>query len=88
MVQALINYNLDYSASRELDYVQARKDEQGLWYTDRLTRTLRRETGKRPGVTLHTLSYRYTVVGMDRVGVDEQSSKGYEKEVGEANEAK
>ena len=44
------------------DYVWA--DEQGPWGTARLTRALRRETGKRLGVPLHTLDYRHTAVGI------------------------
>lgn len=51
------------------DYVWA--DEQGPWGTDRLTRALRREMGKRLGVELHTLDYRHTAVGIGRVVVGE-----------------
>jgi hypothetical protein len=67
------------------DYVWA--DEQGPWGTDRLTRALRRETGKRLGVELHTLDYRHTAVGIGRVVVGESFSKGYQDEVGEVEEA-
>ncbi|KAF1922768.1 uncharacterized protein M421DRAFT_10224, partial [Didymella exigua CBS 183.55] len=52
------------------DYVWA--DEQGPWGTDRLTRALRRETGKRLGVPLHTLDYWHAAVGeVDEAEVDE-----------------
>ena len=67
------------------DYVWA--DEQGPWGTDRLTRALRRETGKRLGVALHTLDYRHTAVGIGRVAVGESFSKGYQDEIGEVDEA-
>ena len=67
------------------DYVWA--DEQGPWGTDRLTRALKRETGKRLGVPLHTLDYRHAAVGIGRVVVGERFSKGYQDEVGEVDEA-
>ena len=67
------------------DYVWA--DEQGPWGTDRLTRALRRETGKRLGVELHTLDYRHTAIGIGRKVVGELFSKGYQDEVGEVEEA-
>ncbi|KAJ4329600.1 hypothetical protein N0V87_010726, partial [Didymella glomerata] len=67
------------------DYVWA--DAQGPWGTDRLTRALRRETGKRLGVPLHTLDYRHTAVGIGRVAVGERFSKGYQDEIGEVDEA-
>lgn len=67
------------------DYVWA--DEQGPWGTDRLTRVLKRETGKRLGVELHTLGYRHAAVGIGRVVVGESFSKGYQDEVGEMEEA-
>jgi superfamily II DNA helicase RecQ len=67
------------------DYVWA--DEQGPWGTDRLTRALRRETGKRLGVALHTLDYRHTAVGIGRVMIGESFSKGYQDEIGEVDEA-
>jgi hypothetical protein len=67
------------------DYVWA--DEQGPWGTDRLTRTLKRETGKRLGVELHTLDYRHSAVGIGRVVVGESFSKGYQDEVGEVDKA-
>ena len=67
------------------DYVWA--DEQGPWGTDRLTRALKRETGKRLGVPLHTLDYRHTAVGIGRVAVGERFSKGYQDEIGEVDEA-
>jgi hypothetical protein len=67
------------------DYVWG--DEQGPWKTDRLTRLLKRETGKRLGVELHTLDYRHTAVGIGREVVGESFSKGYQDEVGEVEEA-
>ena len=48
---------------------------------------LRRETGKRLRVELHTLDYRHTAVGIGRVTVGESFSKGYQDEVGEVEEA-
>jgi hypothetical protein len=42
------------------DYVW--HDAQGAWDTDRLTRVLKRETGKRLGVVLHTLDYQHSAV--------------------------
>ena len=67
------------------DYVWA--DQQGPWGTDRLTRAIKRETGKRLGVELHTLDYRHTAVGIGRVVVGESFSKGYQDDVGEIEEA-
>lgn len=51
------------------DYVW--HDAQGAWDTDRLTRVLKRETGKRLGVVLHALDYRHSAVGSSRVKVGE-----------------
>jgi superfamily II DNA helicase RecQ len=67
------------------DYVWS--NEQGAWNTDRLTKVLRRETGKRLGVELHTLDYRHTAVGIGRVMVGESFGKGYQDEIGEIDEA-
>ncbi|KAL1640737.1 hypothetical protein SLS61_010232, partial [Didymella pomorum] len=67
------------------DYVW--HDAQGAWDTGRLTRILRRETGRRLGVPLHTLDYRHAAVGIGRVYVGESFSKGYQDEVGEIEEA-
>ena len=67
------------------DYVW--HDGQGAWDTGRLTRILRRETGKRLGVPLHTLDYRHTAVGIGRVKVGESFSRGYQDDVGETEEA-
>lgn len=61
-------------------------DKQGPWETDRLTRALKRETGKRLGVTLHTQDYRHTAVSIGRVVVGESFSKGYQDEIGEVEE--
>ncbi|KAF2832757.1 hypothetical protein CC86DRAFT_267823, partial [Ophiobolus disseminans] len=54
---------------------------------DRLTKVLKRETGKRLGVELHTLGYRHTAVGIGRVKVGESFGRGYQDEVGEIDEA-
>jgi hypothetical protein len=67
------------------DYIWS--NEQGAWGTDRLTKVLRRETGKRLGVELSTLGYRHTAVGIGRVKVGESFGKGYQDEVGEIDEA-
>lgn len=67
------------------DYVW--HDAQGAWNTDRLTRVLKQETQKRLGVTLHTLDYRHTAVGIGRVYVGESFSKGYQDDIGEVDEA-
>jgi hypothetical protein len=67
------------------DYIWS--NEQGAWGTDRLTKVLRRETGKRLGVELSTLGYRHTAVGIGRVKVGESFGKGYQGEVGEIDEA-
>ncbi|KAL6164830.1 hypothetical protein ACJQWK_09550 [Exserohilum turcicum] len=68
LVVSVLNGGLD-------DYVWS--NEQGAWNTDRLTRVLKRETGKRLGVELHTLDYRHTAVGIGRVMVGESFGKGY-----------
>jgi superfamily II DNA helicase RecQ len=67
------------------DYVWS--DKHGAWNTDRLTRVIKRETGKRLGVSLHTLGYRHTAVGIGRVKVGESFSKGYQDEIGELDES-
>jgi hypothetical protein len=67
------------------DYVW--HDAQGAWDTGRLTRVLKRETGKRLGVMLHTLEYRHTAVGIGQVKVGELFSRGYQDDVGETEEA-
>ncbi|KAE8822471.1 hypothetical protein PTNB85_10357 [Pyrenophora teres f. teres] len=67
------------------DYVWSNKE--GAWDTDRLTRVLKRETGKRLGVALHTLDYRHTAVGIGRVKVGESFARGYQDEIGEIDEA-
>ncbi|KAL6161913.1 hypothetical protein ACJQWK_11994 [Exserohilum turcicum] len=78
LVVSVLNGGLD-------DYVWS--NEQGAWNTDRLTRVLKRETGKRLGVELHTLDYRHTAVGIGRVMVGESFGKGYQDEIGEIDEA-
>jgi superfamily II DNA helicase RecQ len=67
------------------DYVWSNK--QGAWGTDKLTRVIKRETGKRLGVELHTLGYRHTAVGIGRVKVGESFGAGYQDEIGEVDEA-
>jgi hypothetical protein len=62
-------------------------DAQGAWETDWLTRVLKRETGKRLRVPLHTLDYRHSAVGIGRVKVGEAFGRGYKDEVGEVEEA-
>jgi hypothetical protein len=49
---------------------------------------LKRETGKRLRVELHTLDYRHTAVSIRRVVVGDSFSKGYQDEIGEVEEAK
>jgi hypothetical protein len=48
---------------------------------------IKRKTGKRLGVSLHTQGYRYTAVGISRVKVGESFSRGYQDKVGEVDEA-
>ncbi|CAO2655088.1 Nn.00g101520.m01.CDS01, partial [Neocucurbitaria sp. VM-36] len=67
------------------DYVWG--NEQGAWDTGRLTRMLKRETGKRLGVVLHTHDYRHTAVGIGREKIGESFGRGYQDEVGEVEEA-
>jgi hypothetical protein len=55
---------------------------------DRLTRVIRRETGKRLGVELHTQGYCHAAVGIGRVKVRELFSRGYQDKVGEVDKAK
>ena len=62
-------------------------DEQGPWDTARLTRIIKRETGKRLGWSMTTLDYRHVAVGIGRVAVGESFGRGYEDEVGEVEEA-
>lgn len=67
------------------DYVWG--DDHGPWGTDRLTRVLKRESGKRLGLELGTLDYRHTAVGIGRVVIGESFGRGYQDEVGEMEEA-
>jgi hypothetical protein len=48
---------------------------------------IKRETGKRLGVSLYIQGYRYTAVGIGRVKVGESFGRGYQDEVGEVDEA-
>lgn len=66
------------------DYVWG--NEHGAWATDRLTKVLLRETGKRLGVPLHTLDYRHTAVGIGREKIGASFGRGYQDEVGEVEE--
>jgi hypothetical protein len=62
-------------------------DAQGAWETDRLTRVLKQETGKRLGVPLNRLDYQHSAVGIGRVKVGEAFGRGYKDEVGEVDKA-
>lgn len=66
------------------DYVWA--DEQGPWGTDRLTRILKQETGKRLGEALSTNKYRHTAVGIGREKVARSFAYGYQDEVDDDEE--
>ena len=67
------------------DYVWS--NEEGAWGTDKLTKVIKRETGKRLGVQLHTQGYRHAAVGIGRVKVGESFGRGYQDEIGEVDEA-
>lgn len=67
------------------DYIWA--DESGPWETERLTRVMSRESELRLGNRLTTQDYRHAAVGIGREFVGESFSKGYQDEVGEAEEA-
>jgi hypothetical protein len=67
------------------DYVWS--NENSPWETDRLTRLLKRETGQRVRVPLHTLDYRHAAVGIGREKVGKGFSKGYDDDIGEVEEA-
>jgi hypothetical protein len=67
------------------DYVWS--NENSPWETDRLTRLLKRETGQRVRVPLHTLDYRHAAVGIGRKKVGKGFSKGYDDDIGEVEEA-
>jgi hypothetical protein len=67
------------------DYVWS--NENSPWETDRLTRVLKRETGQRVRVPLHTLDYRHAAVGIGREKVGKGFSKGYDDDIGEVEEA-
>jgi hypothetical protein len=62
-------------------------DEHGPWDTARLTRIIKRETGKRLGWAMTTLDYRHVAVGIGRMAVGEGFGRGYEDEMGEVEEA-
>jgi hypothetical protein len=49
---------------------------------------LKRETGKRLRVPLHTLDYQHSAVGIGQVKVGEAFGRGYKDEVGKVEEAK
>jgi hypothetical protein len=48
---------------------------------------LKRKTGKRLGVVLHTLEYQHTAVGIRQVKVGESFSRGYQDDVSKTEEA-
>jgi hypothetical protein len=48
---------------------------------------IKRKTGKRLGVELHTQGYRHAAVGIGRVKVRESFSRGYQDKVGEVDKA-
>jgi hypothetical protein len=48
---------------------------------------IKRETGKRLGVSLYIQEYRHTAVGIGRVKVGESFGRGYQDKVGEVDEA-
>lgn len=50
--------------------------EHGPWDTDRLTRIIERETGKRMGVSLTTQSYRHAAIGIGRKVVGDAFARG------------
>ena len=67
------------------DYVW--HNTQGVWDTGQLTRVLKRKTGKRLSIVLHTLEYQHIAVGIGQVKVGESFSRGYQDDVGETEEA-
>ena len=62
-------------------------DEQEPWDIARLTRIIKRETGKRLRWLITTLDYRHVAVGIGRVAIGESFGWGYKDEVGEVEEA-
>ena len=51
--------------------------EHGPWETDRLTRIMKRETGRHLGVELTTHSYRHVAIAIGRKVIGEQFANGY-----------
>ena len=49
---------------------------------------LKRKTGKRLSVALHTLDYRHTVVGISQVKVGELFTRGYQDKISKIDKAK
>jgi hypothetical protein len=48
---------------------------------------LKRKTGKKLGIVLHTLEYQHTAVGIRQVKVGESFSRGYQDNVSKTEEA-
>jgi superfamily II DNA or RNA helicase len=61
------------------EYVWA--GEHGPWETDRLTRVIKRETGRHLGIELTTHSYRHVAIAIGRKVIGEQFANGYRGEV-------
>jgi superfamily II DNA or RNA helicase len=57
------------------EYIWSR--EHGPWETDRLTRIIKRETGRHLGVELTTHSYRHVAIAIGRKVIGEQFANGY-----------
>jgi hypothetical protein len=51
--------------------------EHGPWETDRLTRVMKRETGRHLGVELTTHSYRHVAIAIGRKVIGERFANGY-----------
>jgi hypothetical protein len=51
--------------------------EHGPWETDRLTRVMKRETGRHLGVELTTHSYRHVAIAIGRKAIGERFANGY-----------
>jgi superfamily II DNA/RNA helicase len=55
--------------------------EHGPWETDRLTRIMKRETGRHLGVELTTHSYRHVAIAIGRKVIGEHFANGYQGDV-------
>ena len=60
--------------------------EHGPWETDRLTRVMKRETGRHLGVELTTHSYRHLAIAIGRKVIGEQFANGYLGDVDDFDE--